>query len=265
MCSGLTSVTIPEGVTSIGEGAFSWCSDLEKAEFASVEALCKISFKSCDANPLCYAHNLYINGEKITDLIIPAGVTSICNYAFYYCSGLTSVTIPEGVTSIGEGAFSSCRSLTSVTIPEGVTSIAEWAFGFCFSLTSVTIPEGVTSIGENAFSSCSSLISVYYGADQLIAGNANIFSQETYDKATLYLTEDGIILSSFKDPWKNFKNIEEYDFTNAIDNVTADFKESAPYEIYDINGVKAGDNINALSPGLYIIRQGKTVKKIMVK
>ena len=107
-CSGLTSVTIPESVTSIGEGAFADCNGLKKAEFASIEALCKISFKYGDANPLSYANNLYINGEKITDLVIPAGVTSIGGYAFSCCFGLTSVTIPEGVTSIGDSAFYAC-------------------------------------------------------------------------------------------------------------------------------------------------------------
>lgn len=123
----------------------------------------------------------------------------------------------------------------------------------------------VTSIGSAAFSGRSGLTSVYYGADKPIFAYTNIFSTETYEKATLYMSEDGVVYSSMINPWKNFKNIEEYDFTTAIDDVTADFKESAPYEIYDINGVKAGDNINALSPGLYIIRQGKTVKKIAVK
>ncbi|MDE5887162.1 MAG: leucine-rich repeat domain-containing protein, partial [Muribaculaceae bacterium] len=240
-CSGLTSVTIPSSVTTIGEDAFRDCSGLEKAEFASVEALCKIDFKDTSSNPLYCAHNLYINGKKITDLVIPAGVTSIGNSVFSGCSGLTSVTIPPSVTTIGRSAFFYCRGLKSVTIPEGVTSI-----------------------GSRAFENCSGLTSVYYGADKPINANADIFSQETYKKAILYMSEDGVVFSRL-DPWKNFRNIEEYDFSTGIDDVITDFNENAPYEIYNINGVKAGDNINALSPGLYIIRQGKTVKKIMVK
>ena len=122
-CSGLTSITIPEGVTSIGYWAFYSCLSL-------------------------------------TSVTIPEGVTSIGGFAFTHCSGLTSVTIPEGVTSIGDSAFDGCRGLTSVTIPEGVTSIKDYAFRGCSSLTSVTIPEGVTSIGSSAFSGCSSLTSV---------------------------------------------------------------------------------------------------------
>ena len=94
------------------------------------------------------------------DVVVPEGVTSIGNAAFYWCRSLTSVTIPDSVTSIGYGAFTGCSSLTSVTIPDSVTSIGERAFWGCSSLTSVTIPDGVTSIGESAFSGCSSLTSV---------------------------------------------------------------------------------------------------------
>lgn len=87
------------------------------------------------------------------------GVTSIGNYAFYYC-GLTSVEIPNSVTSIGNSAFYYCSSLTSVTIGEGVTSIGVAAFCNCTSLTSIEIPDSVTSIGDSAFKFCSSLTSV---------------------------------------------------------------------------------------------------------
>ena len=93
-------------------------------------------------------------------MTIPESVTSIGDYAFSGCSGLTSVTIPESVTSIGGNAFSGCSGLTSVTIPESVTSIGSYAFYGCSGLTSVTIPESVTSIGSYAFSGCSGLTSV---------------------------------------------------------------------------------------------------------
>ena len=96
----------------------------------------------------------------LTSVTIPESVTSIGDFAFGFCSGLTSVTIPESVTSIGVSAFAGCSSLTSVTIGNSVTSIGLSAFRSCSGLTSVTIPESVTSIGDAAFAGCSSLTSV---------------------------------------------------------------------------------------------------------
>ena len=124
-CKGLTSITIPDRVTSIGESAFRECSGL-------------------------------------TSVVIPDSVTSIGEGAFYNCRGLTSITIPDRVTSIGESAFSDCTGLTSVVIPDSVTSIGGVAFGYCTSLTAVTIPDSVTSIGYNAFYICEKLKSITY-------------------------------------------------------------------------------------------------------
>ena len=103
-----------------------------------------------------YSNKSYIKVVEIAD-----GVTSIGNYVFYECSGLTSVTIPNSVTSIGDFAFRDCSKLTSVTIPNSVTSIGFYAFSSCSGLTSVTIPNSVTSIGEDAFLGCSGLTSVH--------------------------------------------------------------------------------------------------------
>ena len=105
------------------------------------------------------------SGEKeySGDIVIPESitygnskysVTSIGEFAFHYCYGLTSITIPNSVTSIRKSAFEGCSSLTSVTIPNSVTSIGEFAFHNCSGLTSVTIPNSVTSIGDDAFSFC---------------------------------------------------------------------------------------------------------------
>ena len=160
-CSSLTSVTIPSSVTSIGSIAFVDCLSLKSVHISDVQAWCLINFSDNSSNPLHYAkEGLYLNGEKLTTVIIPEGATTTPGYAFKNCSALTSVTIPEGVTSIGSYAFYGCTGLTSVTIPEGVTSIGDYAFAYCSSLTSVTIPEGVTSIGAAAFYGCSSLTTV---------------------------------------------------------------------------------------------------------
>ena len=101
------------------------------------------------------------------------GLTSIGDYAFWDCSGLTSITIPSSVTSIGEGAFLECSGLTDITIPSNVTSIGEGAFYGCSSLTSITIPSSVTSIVDGAFYGCSGLTSI-----TVESGNVNYDSRD---------------------------------------------------------------------------------------
>ena len=151
-CTSLTSIAIHSGVTSIGSGAFSGCSNLESVTFGEGSQLTSIgssAFRDC---------------SSLKSIEIPAGVTSIGNYAFDGCSSLTGVSFAEGsqLTSIGEGAFEDCHSLTSIEIPAEVTSIEDSAFYECSNLESVTFAEGsqLTDIGSSAFRYCSSLKSI---------------------------------------------------------------------------------------------------------
>ena len=161
-CGGLLFINIPSGVTSIGNYAFSRCTSLTSIDIPNgVTSIGNSAFSGC---------------SSLTSINIPSGVTSIGNYAFYRCSGLTDATINGG--SIGNYAFSGCSSLTNITIPSGVTSIGNyafngcssltdavinggsigsWAFYDCTSLSSCTIGSGVTSIGQYAFQLCSGL------------------------------------------------------------------------------------------------------------
>ena len=155
-CSGLTSVTIPSSVTSIGSGTFRGCKGLTSISIPdSVTEIGSTAFKYC---------------RGLTSVTIPDSVTSIGERAFYGCSGLTSISIPDSVTYIGGSAFSGCSKLTSVTIGNGVTSIGNYAFMDCSGLTSVIIPDSVTYIGERAFYNCSGLTSVTIGSSVTYIG-----------------------------------------------------------------------------------------------
>ena len=98
--------------------------------------------------------------QNTTSYVIPNGVSSIGDGAFYGCESLTNITIPDSVTSIGNGAFGWCSSLASITIPDSVTSIGDRAFEGCWSLSDITIPSSVSNIGDGAFGRCSSLASI---------------------------------------------------------------------------------------------------------
>jgi len=164
----ITSVIIPNGVITIGNGAFSWCRSLTSVTIpASVTTIGDNAFTLC---------------TSLTSITIPAGVTTIGDYAFNGCRSLTSVTIPAGVTTIGDGAFSACDALrtinlpasiehigasafsrsglTSINWPAKVTVINRHVFQGCRGLTSITIPEGVTAINTEAFKECSALTTV---------------------------------------------------------------------------------------------------------
>ena len=207
-CSKLEGVTIPESVTAIGQYAFDGCSKLKSVHISDLTAWCQIKF-GYHANPLREAHELYLNGERVTKLILPVGLKAVGTEAFAGCSGLTEVTIPDGITIIGNRAFSGCSGLTEVTLPNGVTSIGNSAFSGCSGLTEVTLPNGVTTIGDSAFSGCRGLteVEIPHGVKIIdvgvFAGCSGLTKITVDPKNANYMSQNGLLLT------KDGKTLEE--------------------------------------------------------
>lgn len=183
-CTGLISVSFGNSITTIGKDAFYSCSGLTSVNITDLAAWCNIDFNS---NPLSYAHNLYLNGSKVTNLSIPNSVTTIKPYTFYDCSSLTSVTIPNSVTSIGDCAFE-----------------------FCSGLTSVIIGNSVTTIGSYAFRSCSGLTNIYSLIEDpsFVTLGSGVFSNVNTLNCTLTVPAVSLNLYKNANQWKDFLNIQ---------------------------------------------------------
>ena len=217
-CNSLSSITIPNSVTSIGSNAFHGCT-FAKDNFINNSLLDAVQdnywgaeIADVEKEGLLIRNDTIIDCRPyVTSVVIPEDMTSIGNKAFYKCFLLTSITIPNSVTNIGNLAFYKCILLTSITIPNSVTSIGDDAFHNCSSLTSITIPNSVTSIGDEAFCNCSALASITIPESVTSIGYDAFLNTPWYNNKPDGVMYIGKLLYKFKGnmPANTSINIEE--------------------------------------------------------
>ena len=201
--SKITTVNIPNSVTSIGANAFSGCANLASVNLGnSVESIGNSAFSGCS--------NL---SDKLT---IPNSVSSIGSNAFQNCSQLTSVTLGSSVANIGNSAFSGCSGLTSVTIPNSVTSIGSQAFSSCSNMTNVVIGKSTETIGDGAFLRSPRIAKVTSLNKVPPTCNANLFSDNVYIHAVLYVPDVSVSEYISTDGWGPFIHVEGLETSDIV-------------------------------------------------
>ena len=265
-CYNLTSLEIPNSVTTIGDVAFYGCGSLANITIPNSVT----SIGSCAFDGTAWYENqpdgpLYINNvfykykgtmPDNTNITIKDGTLEIVGYAFTDCDGLTGVTIPNSVKNIGKCAFNNCDNLTKIEIPNGVTTIGYNAFGSCMRLASVTIPNSVRSIGDMVFSQCMDITEIYAMSETPATLDYYTFSMTDISFATLYVPVGSKEAYQAADYWHEFGNIVEMDFTAIEDTLVDDTLCGVNDAYYDLQGRRVGEP----AKGCIYIHKGKKVQ-----
>ena len=194
--SNLVGITFPMSITHIGDNAFSGCWNLTEITFPdSLEYLGSGAFRNC---------------RSIKEIIIPNSLRKIESSAFSGCSSLTEITFSDSLRKIDVHAFEYCSSVKEIILPDSLREINNRAFYGCSSLTKITLPDSLREIGERVFDNCSNLRTIYYGNPNPQSYSYDLFPDEVYKNATLYVPCGTSGIYKNKTPWYKFENIVEF-------------------------------------------------------
>lgn len=203
-CTSIETIHLSSGITKIDNGAFDGCTGLNGLYITDITLWCAVEFADYYSNPLYYAHNLYLNGSLVRELVIPEGVTTVSFAAFNGCESITSISLPSTLTTIETAAFKGCASLTEIALPNSVTAIGALAFANCGSLVDVTLSTGITELAPYVFSGCAQMLTISIPAGiTSISETAFIgcqrLSEVVVDEAnTAYVSYCGIVYTADK-------------------------------------------------------------------
>ena len=248
-CKYLKSLAIPAGTTSIGNMLCYQCSNLTSLTLPS--------------GITTLPERMIIECYALKSLAIPSTVTTINEYSLAY-SGLASINIPESVKTLGKG-FLQSTAIQTVSLPKGITAVPDEAFYDCTALKSVTLHAGIRSLGDLAFYNCPSLMSITSQNTVPPTFGLNVFSNATYEGATLALPAAAVDKYRVAPGWKDFRWLK----MSGIDDIETDAadagNEPMAKEYYRLDGTKVNvSEADMLPAGIYICRQGKKTSKLLI-
>ena len=204
-CRGIESIVIPESLKTVDYGAFTGC-NIDTVCISDLGAWCDINFWNSNSNPVNGSEGLYLNGEKIVDLVIPVGVSAVKKEAFAGYKGLNSATIANSVKSIGYNAFNGCQNLKRVDIGDSVDSIASYSFPYCTSLDTVSLGRSMRFIGYMSFYNAPIESLTSLATTPPVVESYNPFT--CYTTATLRVPMASVEAYRAADIWKKFTYVE---------------------------------------------------------
>ncbi len=264
-CKKLTSVSIPEGVTKLGQAIFADCTALTSVSIPStIVTISSMGFEDCTALKTVklsegnkkIAFQAFV-GTGIEEINLPSTIKTIEQNAFS-ASKLRSISLPYGLKEVAYCAFSGCANLTGVAIPATVTKIDSGAFNGCTNLNSVFIPSSVKEIGQAAFYDCHNLMLVSSDATTPAECEGTVWGDATLEHAQLMIPESA--KSSYKNAygWKDFRWL----YTSAVGSIETDENQEGTL-FYDLNGVCYSST--PVQKGIYVKVTGNKKEKIIVR
>lgn len=251
-CKKLTSVILPNSITSIGKNAFLGCVKLNTISIPnSVSFIGDGAFANCEnltsfeiPNSITsIGENVFSNCSGLQTISIPNSVTTIGDNAFRYCSSLNTLSLPNSITEIGNNAFYSCTGLKSVIIPESVTYMAGSVFAFCSSLATITLPNSIEGIGAATFANCSSLTSI------TLPNSISYIGDRAFDSCIglKSISIPNSVTSIGDRAFVCCKNLTSFEIPNSVTSI----KEYAFCECTSLSSIKLPDNLEYLGNGTF--------------